>query len=132
VPGGGFSAQARFAAFHASRTAAWRSGFGFGSTTPAFYHEHTSVIGIVRIDIDDNPGYSNGPDGGTLYTRTNVTSMGGIAAVIHDSRTMFLVGVFLDEPSPGSQPALVGFQSHRSGRHLQLPLTPVVTGVLYR
>lgn len=64
----------------------------------------SSVSGSVRIDNDNNPGYSNGPDGGTLYTSTNVSSVGGISGVVHDAKTMFLVGVFLDGSEPVDPP----------------------------
>src|SRR6185503_18893334 len=64
----------------------------------------SSVTGSVRIDFDQTPGGSNGPDGGTNYTRTDITSFGGISGITHDQRTMFMVGVFLGDTEP-SDPA---------------------------
>ena len=43
---------------------------------------------------------TNGPDGGTQYTSTNVSATGGISGIAHNARTMFLVGVFLSATEP--------------------------------
>jgi len=60
----------------------------------------SSVTGTVRIDNNEHPAYTNGPDGGSLFQRTEVRSYGGNSGVIHRERTMFLVGVFLDDTEP--------------------------------
>ncbi len=83
-------------------------GGGAGTLPPGFSFPagagqvltFSSVTGSVRIDFDQTPGGSNGPDGGTVYTRTDITSFGGISGVTHDQRTLFMVGVFLDGTEP--------------------------------
>lgn len=50
-----------------------------------------------------------GPDGGTYFPPTNVSSFGGISATLGD-QTMFLVGVFLDDLEPSDPaPAALNF-----------------------
>lgn len=72
----------------------------------------SSVTGLVNCFAGANPAYSdNGPDGGkcaddgTNKNSTNIDSVyqNGIAGVIHQSLTLFLVGVFLDHKAPAQQ-----------------------------
>src|SRR2546428_140656 len=56
----------------------------------------TNVSGTVCL----NSVSCAGPDGGTYFTRTNVSSYQGISGIIHNSRTLFLVGVFLGPTEP--------------------------------
>jgi len=43
----------------------------------------------------------NGPDGNGFATgNTDILSFGGISGIVHDSKTMFLVGVFLSDQEP--------------------------------
>ena len=60
----------------------------------------SNVAGSVRIDANGHPDYTNGPDGGTLFFSTDVYSYGGIAGILDAEKTMFLVGVFLDNSEP--------------------------------
>lgn len=47
-------------------------------------------------------GQANGPDGGTGASgTTDITSWNGISGIRHPSRTMFLVGVFVNDQEPG-------------------------------
>ena len=95
-----------FGAGHASPPAP--AGGGAGQLPPMFSFAagsnqiltFSSVTGSVRVDFDDTPGGSNGPDGGTIYTRTDVFSFGGISGIINNQRTMFLVGVFVGPTEP--------------------------------
>ena len=59
----------------------------------------------------------NGPDGGTFATgTTDITSFGGIAGILHDNKTMFLVGVFTSDVEPaGAGPARQHFSSAGGG-----------------
>jgi hypothetical protein len=49
-------------------------------------------------------------DGGTNLS-TNISSAGGISGIEHDSKNIFLMGVFLDdsEPVPGQEPAVLQY-----------------------
>lgn len=60
----------------------------------------------VTGETDCGLGIKAGPDGGTCGQRTNVESstMTGIGGLIHNSKTMFLVGVFLSDAPPPSFP----------------------------
>ncbi len=71
----------------------------------------------------------NGPDGGTVCRQsTNVSSFGGISGIRHDSRTVFLVGVFLDgsEPNDPAPPVL-----NVTSANEILDFTPVLRQVFY-
>lgn len=91
-----------FAAGHASPSAP--AGGGAGSLP-------TSVVlgtggNIVNFAISGTVTYNGGgnfygADGGQyIGAATNISSFGGISGIQHDSRTMFLVGVFLDGTEP--------------------------------
>jgi len=59
-----------------------------------------SVTGIVGC-CGNLPGVENGPDGGFFGgPPTDILSYGGIGGIIHRQRTLFLVGVFLDDSEP--------------------------------
>lgn len=60
----------------------------------------------VSGETDCGLGIKAGPDGGTCGQRTNVESsmQTGIGGLIHDTKTMFLVGVFLSDDPPPSFP----------------------------
>jgi hypothetical protein len=59
----------------------------------------SSVIGLVSCCGGGDT--FNGPDGGTQASgNTDITSFGGISGVIHNTRTMFFVGIFLDNTEP--------------------------------
>ncbi|MBZ5608499.1 MAG: hypothetical protein LAP38_09590 [Acidobacteriia bacterium] len=45
-------------------------------------------------------GATSGPDGDNCYSSTNIASYRGISGIIHTSKTMFLVGVFLSDAEP--------------------------------
>lgn len=69
----------------------------------------------VSGEVDCGLGIKAGPDGGTCGQRTDVHSdmRTGIGGVVHNSRTMFLVGVFLtDERGPGFPPAKFDYSSN--------------------
>lgn len=56
----------------------------------------------------------NGP-GGALTGPTNVESFGGVSGVVHDTNTMFLVGVFAtDQPPAGPAPERLDFSDGES------------------
>jgi hypothetical protein len=72
----------------------------------------SSVTGTVRIDNNEHPLYTNGPDGGLLFSYTNVWSYGGISGIAHHEKTMFLAGVFLDDTEPSDPaPATLDFSA---------------------
>ena len=107
-----------FGAGHAS--APGPGGGGAGQLPPVFSFAagpaqiltFSQVTGSVRIDFDDTPGFSNGPDGGTLYTRTDISSFGGLSGIIDNAKTMFLVGAFLSGGEPTDPaPARLDFSS---------------------
>ena len=53
---------------------------------------------------------SGGPDGAARETGTNISSYNGISGISHDSRAMFLVGVFLTDAEPSDPaPAVLSF-----------------------
>jgi Ca2+-binding RTX toxin-like protein len=72
----------------------------------------SSVTGSVSC-CSGGGGTFNGPDGGLLASgTTNITSFNGIAGIIHTNRTMFLVGVFLDNTEPSDPaPARLSFSN---------------------
>lgn len=64
--------------------------------------EFTRVVG----ETDCGLGIKAGPDGGSCAQRTDVDGQAesGIGGVTHPSKTMFLVGTFLDDSSSGASP----------------------------
>jgi hypothetical protein len=66
------------------------------------------VTGLVSYN---GGGNFYGPDGGQyLGAHTNMDSYGGISGIRHDSRTFFLVGVFLNNQEPaGAAPPILDF-----------------------
>ena len=59
----------------------------------------SSVEGTVS-GYSDGCGY-NGADGGPFCTgKTHIKDYGGISGIVHGDKTMFLVGVFLDDTGP--------------------------------
>jgi hypothetical protein len=92
----------------------------------------SSVTGLVNCFAGANPPYpDNGPDGGKCAddgTNNNSTDIlpvyeNGIGGVIHQSLTLFLVGVFLDSTSPAktSLPA-----ANLTGQENQSPIQTVL------
>lgn len=69
------------------------------------------MTGLVGCCSGIPPNTPNGPDGGTFIdSHTGITSFGGISGIDHLHRTMFLVGVFLDESEPTNPaPARLSF-----------------------
>lgn len=62
------------------------------------------VAGLTAVQIDSMVGRIscaetlNGADGGTcVSTESDINSLNGIAGIIHHSKTMFLVGVFIND-----------------------------------
>lgn len=72
-----------------------------------------SVAGTTSCD-----GFvTNGPDGANTCAggSTNISSLGGIAGIVDSSRSMFLVGVFLDDSVPRDPaPERLDFSSNHS------------------
>ena len=70
----------------------------------------SSVTGTVSCCGGFGP---NGPDGGTTAGgSTNISSLNGISGIVHDNRTMFLAGVFLNATEPsGAGPARLLFSN---------------------
>lgn len=64
--------------------------------------EFTRVVG----ETDCGLGIKAGPDGGACAVRTDVDGLAesGVGGVTHPSKTMFLVGTFLDDSSPSGPP----------------------------
>lgn len=63
--------------------------------TPGQQIEFLNVKGLVGCCATLTYGLGNGPDGGSNASgTTDITSVGGIAGIIDNSHTMFLVGVF--------------------------------------
>ena len=81
----------------------------------------TNVTGSVTLDLANKP--FNDADGGSSYTMTAITSYGGISGISHDSRTMFLVGVFLDATEPvDPAPASLSYTAATTGGLTYSPL----------
>jgi hypothetical protein len=105
------SAQANiFGAGHAVPPAPGGGGGGVLPSAVSFTPDSnlvltfSSVTGSVSC-CSGGGGTFNAPDGGLLASgTTDITSFNGIAGIIHTNRTMFLVGVFLDNTEP-SDPA---------------------------
>ena len=82
-------------------------GGGGVGTLPAAYELPADATVVVFEGITGcvNPvsGQApwNGP-GGALTGPTNVESLGGVSGVLHDTNTMFLVGVFAAEQPPAA------------------------------
>jgi len=68
----------------------------------------SGVTGAVACCVG---GVPNGPDGGTSASgTTDITSFGGISGILHGNRTLFLVGVFLNDAEPADPaPARLNF-----------------------
>lgn len=77
----------------------------------------SSVTGTVTCCSSDLINYGTGPDGGPWATgNTDITSYGGVSGIIHSSRTMFLVGVFLTNAEPADPaPARLDFSAGAYG-----------------
>ncbi|MEO5989480.1 MAG: hypothetical protein ABIU54_13295 [Candidatus Eisenbacteria bacterium] len=77
----------------------------------------SSVTGTVTCCSSDLITYGTGPDGGPWATgTTDITSYGGVSGIVHGSRTMFLVGVFLTEAEPTDPaPARLDFSAGAYG-----------------
>jgi len=86
------------------------SGHSF-SAGPGQVLTFSSVTGTVTCCYSDLTTYGTGPDGGPHATGdTDITSYGGISGLMHSSRTMFLVGVFLTDAEPADPaPARIDF-----------------------
>lgn len=77
----------------------------------------SSVSGIVTCCSSDLINFGTGPDGGQWATGdTDITSYDGISGIVHSSRTMFLVGVFLTDSEPTDPaPARLDFSAGAYG-----------------
>ncbi len=63
--------------------------------------EFGAITGVVSC-CEDIENAGNGADGGPFASGdTDVTSFGGISGLVHSAKTMFLVGVFVDDNEPG-------------------------------
>lgn len=73
-----------------------------------------------------------GPDGGPYASgTTDITSFGGLAGVVNDQHTMFLVGVFLDDAEPADPaPARLDFGAAQLGEDFAA-LEPAIGQVFY-
>jgi len=71
----------------------------------------SSVTGTVSCCYSDLLTYGTTADGGPFATGdTDITSYAGISGIIHSSRTMFMVGVFLTDAEPADPaPARLDF-----------------------
>ena len=75
-------------------------GYTF-TAAPGQVLNFSSVTGIVTCCESNLGAYGTGPDGGPHASGdTDITSFGGVSGILHSSRTMFLVGVFLDANEP--------------------------------
>lgn len=112
--------------FGAGHLTAPSPGGGTGGTLPPVISvaggSLLSILATGTIAGDINKP-SNGPDGGTQYSLTNVSSFGGISGIAHDSRTMFLVGVFVSNSEPsGAAPASLTYNLATAGLSNYSPL----------
>lgn len=77
---------------------------------PGDYFSMAAVFGDVSC-CSGAPGSFNGPEGGSnAGGSTNVNSLNGISGLLHNNKTMFLVGVFLSDDAPADPaPARLDF-----------------------
>ncbi|MBS1824311.1 MAG: hypothetical protein JST93_03235 [Acidobacteria bacterium] len=71
--------------------------------------ETTGTVGCTQTDPSHNA------EGGVCLgrTQTNINSFQGISGIRHDTKTLFLVGVFLDDSTPNDPaPAIVNFTTN--------------------
>jgi hypothetical protein len=91
----------------------------------------SSVTGTVRIDFDNTPAGTSGPDGGTLYLPTDISSFSGISGVTLNQRTLFMVGVFLNSAEPADPaPARLDFSDAALTRSFTT-LSPALNQVFF-
>ena len=97
------AAQANiYGAGHA--TAPGPAGSGAGSLPPVFQFVGPVVFTFEATgQVSYNGANFYGADGAQFLggAPTDMTSFGGISGIAHDSSTMFLVGVFLNDQEPG-------------------------------
>jgi hypothetical protein len=91
--------------FAAGRSAVTDVYYGGGELPPEIsvaglkYVTFPSVTGGVGYSGYQGGGHPDGLTDGN-YPRTNIDAHQGISGVVHDSRIMFLVGVFIDDAEP--------------------------------
>ncbi len=90
-------------------------GSGGGALPPSItFAPATGLVltfsGVTGAVVCCVGGVPNGPDGGTSASgSTDITSFGGISGILHGNRTLFLVGVFLNDAEP-TDPAPVNLK----------------------
>ena len=80
-------------------------GFSFpaGPGKTLKFSSITGTLNCCSFDSQEPPAGPtvNGPDGGPFASgSTDINAIGGISGLIHGNRSMFLVGVFLDDTEP--------------------------------
>lgn len=116
--------------FGAGHAAAPSPGGGSGGTLPPVMNvtggSLLTILASGQVTLDNVPSHnkpSNGPDGGTNYTLTNVSATGGISGISDNTRTMFLVGVFLNATEPsGAAPASLTYDLTTSSLTSYFPM----------
>lgn len=90
----------------------------------------SAVTGSIGCCGD--PNVLNGPDGGPFASAsTNILSIGGIAGIIDNDHTLFLVGVFLDDTEPADPaPSRLDFSAGALGESF-VTLSPQLRQVFF-
>ncbi len=91
-----------FASGHATPPAPGGGGAGLFPPSVRFAAAPGQFLRFSRVTGTVSPGPGqNGPDGGPNASgTTDIESLNGISGIVHNGKTMFLVGVFLDDAEP--------------------------------
>ena len=111
-----------FGAGHSGAAATPDPGGGGGGTAPPSFVFAAGVNQVITfssvtgtVSCCSGGGGFNGPDGGSAASgTTDITSYNGISGILHDNRTMFLVGVFTSDTEP-SDPAPLRLRFSNAG-----------------
>jgi hypothetical protein len=89
---------------------------------------HLVTFPEVRGVIGPWASNHDGPDGGTEFSGTDITPFNGISGVLHKTRSLFLVGVFLPKPP---LPSATASKPDLSDRDTVVEFKPVLGEVFY-
>lgn len=87
-----------------------------GGLDPGAWVEFPVITGVVSC-CNSLDFAGNGPDGGPFASgNTDIVSWAGVSGIVHSSRTMFLVGVFINDSEPdGDAPFRLVYDNTNDG-----------------